>query len=97
MSQYDKKTKIGKVSIEQHLGAFRLRFTYPKGRRHEIRLPNESDESYNQAIKRALQINIDIENNCFDFDYRRYKPKLSENFLGSLQKEKINLVDIWNP
>ena len=97
MYVYGKKTKIGKVSVELHLGAFRLRFTHPKGQRHEIRLPNESDEAYSYAIKKARQINTDIENDCFDFDYIRYKPELAKNLsiAPQKQKQKSNLKDLW--
>ena len=72
---YRKKTKIGKVTIEEHCGYFRLRFTYPAKHRHELKVSKISEEGFATATKRARQINADIENDCFDFDYIRYKPK----------------------
>lgn len=71
---YKKKTKIGKVTIEEHCGYFRLRFTYPAKHRHELKVSKISEEGFATATKRARQINADIENDCFDFDYIRYKP-----------------------
>lgn len=71
---YRKKTKIGKVTIEEHCGYFRLRFTYPAKHRHELKVSKISEEGFATATKRARQINADIENDCFDFDYIRYKP-----------------------
>ena len=64
---YEKKTKIGKVSIDHHGGSFRLRFTYPKGQRHEIKVAKVNDDGYLFAIQRARQINTDTENKFFDF------------------------------
>lgn len=69
---YEKKTKIGKVSIDHHGGSFRLRFTYPKGQRHEIKVAKANDDGYLFAIQQARQINTDIENKSFDFSYVKY-------------------------
>lgn len=87
---YQKKTKIGRVTIEQHGGGYRLRFTYPKKHRHEIKISNVTDESYLIALKRARQINSDIDNDCFDFDYIKYKPELAKT-INVISKKAVEV------
>ena len=83
------KARIGKVSVDQNAGQYRLRFTYPKGNYNQIRLKLEWDE----AIRIAKIINRDIELNDVDITYARYSAKHAQSV--QIAQKQPNLVDLW--
>ncbi len=91
----NKANFIGKVSIDQNSNKFRLRFTYPKGKRNQLRM----NGSWDEAARIARIIDRDIQLNDVDLSYVRYSPKHSVIYQTSITKEakqkKLNLIDIW--
>ena len=104
-SQGKLKVKIGKVSIDIKANRYRLRFTYPAGRRHEIRVSQVSDEGWATALKAASLINKDIDLGEFDESYARYSPTHAKAVeLAALQLEQVTeeqekktytLLELW--
>ena len=93
------KAKIGKVTIDINGERYRLRFTYPKGRRHQLKVAQVSDEGWTLALKAAQLINRDIDLGDFDTTYSRYSPTHAKALeLASTQKfteSEPNLIEIW--
>jgi integrase len=91
----NKATFVGKVSIDQNSNKFRLRFTYPKGKRNQLRM----DGSWDEVARIARIIDRDIQLNDVDLSYVRYSSKHSIKYQTSITKEvkqkKLNLIDIW--
>ena len=69
----NQKAKVGKVNLDLNSNKYRLRWTYPKGNRNQIRL--ECD--WQEAIRVAKIINRDIELNDVDLTYARYSASQS--------------------
>ncbi len=44
------KAKIGKVSIDRYKNSYRARFTYPKGKRHQIIVSTGTEEGWIKAL-----------------------------------------------
>ncbi|MGK7924865.1 MAG: tyrosine-type recombinase/integrase [Spirulina sp.] len=93
-------TKIGKVKIDfftKKDGKYiRLRFTYPKGKRNEIALGKATEETHNEAIAIATQINRDIALDNFDFSLVRYDKNHQSHVLEVIEKEKDPTVkELW--
>ena len=57
----------------------RIRFTYPKGRSHELRIAQVTDDGWLTALRAAKLINQDIDLGIFDDTYAKYfyNPKSS--------------------
>ena len=99
------KVKIGKVSIDIKANRYRLRFTYPAGRRHEIRVSQISDEGWATALKAASLINKDIDLGEFDESYARYSPTHAKAIeLAAIQERQVSqeqlkknftLLELW--
>lgn len=56
------KAKVGRVTVLRHRGAYRVRFTYPKGKRHDLKIANADDTEWNIASRAATLIDLDISN-----------------------------------
>ena len=91
------KAKIGKVTVDINGNRYRLRFTYPKGTRHQLKIVQVSDEGWALALKAAQLINRDIDLGDFDNTYSRYSPSHAKALqLANTQKSKEpNLLEIW--
>ncbi len=87
------KAKVGKVTVIKHRNAYRVRFTYPKGKRHDLKIANATDAGWQIAIKAATLIDLDITNNDIDFSYVRYSPIYSSRI--EIAERKPNLIDLW--
>lgn len=92
-----KRAKIGKVTIDINGDRYRLRFTYPKGKRHQLKIAQVSDEGWALALKAAQLINRDIDLGDFDDTYSRYSPSHAKALeLINIRKYKEpNLIEIW--
>lgn len=97
MQTLDKKIRIGRVSIDINSDRYRLRFTFPKGKRHCLKLFRLTNEGWTSALRAAHLINRDIDLGDFDSSYCRYSPyhaalrEAKEN-----QKNKVyTLLEIW--
>ena len=66
------KAKVGKVTVIKHRNAYRVRFTYPKGKRHDLKIANATDAGWQVALKAATLIDLDVTNDDIDFSYVRY-------------------------
>ena len=86
----NQKAKIGKVNVDLNSNKYRLRWTYPKGNRNQIRL--ECD--WQEAIRVAKIINRDIELNDVDLTYARYSAKYAMSV--QIAEKQPNLNDLWN-
>lgn len=91
------RAKIGKVTVDINGSRYRLRFTYPKGKRHQLKIAQVSDEGWAVTLKAAQLINRDIDLGDFDDTYSRYSPSHAKALeLASTQKSKEpNLLEIW--
>ncbi|MEM7555998.1 MAG: tyrosine-type recombinase/integrase [Cyanobacteria bacterium P01_A01_bin.84] len=87
------KVKIGKVSVIKHRNAYRCRFTYPKGKRHDLKISNSDDQGLQIALKAATLIDLDITNGSVDLSYARYSPIYSTRI--EMAEKKPNLIEIW--
>ena len=57
----ERKAKIGKVSVSVSRGnSIKLRFIYPKGKRHDMNISTNTDEGWINALRIAQAINADI-------------------------------------
>jgi len=90
---YD-KARIGKVSVLKHRGAYRIRFTYPKGKRHDLKIANADKAGWSIAIRAATLIDFDISNHSVDLTYARYSPIHSKRI--EIATKIPDLKDIWN-
>ena len=83
------KAKIGRVNVDFNLNKYRLRWTYPQGKRNQIRLVCDWEE----AIRVAKIINRDIELNDVDLTYARYSAKYAQSV--QIAAKKPNLKELW--
>ncbi len=97
MQTLEKKIRIGRVSIDINSNRYRLRFTFPKGKRHCLKLFRLTDEGWTSALRAAHLINRDIDLGDFDASYCRYSP-----YHAALREAKENqknqtytLLEIW--
>ena len=97
MQATDKNIRIGKVSIDINSNRYRLRFTYPKGNRHYLKLFRLTEEGWASTLRVAHLINRDIDLGDFDESYCRYSPHHE-----ALRKAKVAekertycLLEIW--
>lgn len=88
------KAKIGKVSIDITGDRYRLRFTYPKGVRHQFKIIGEvNDDTWALALKTASLVNRDITLDDVDTTYARYSAYKAQSI--SIINEQPNLIQIW--
>ena len=59
-SENKDKARVGKVTIIKHKNAYRIRFTFPKGKRHDLKISNATDTGWQLALKMATLIDLDI-------------------------------------
>ncbi|MGL5805370.1 MAG: tyrosine-type recombinase/integrase, partial [Xenococcaceae cyanobacterium] len=96
-SEGQERAKIGKVQVDIYRGKYRLRFTYPQRRRHQIIISQVSSEGWTTAIKAAQLINRDIDLGDFDDTYARYSPKHAKSLEIAKQKtdKEYTLLELW--
>lgn len=96
-TQGQEYAKIGRVTVDIKRKSYRIRFTYPKGKRHEFGIAKVSPEGWTTAIKAAQLINRDIELGDFDDSYARYSPQHAKQL--EIAQEKANKVydlkELW--
>ena len=92
-----KKAKIGQVSVDINRGKYRIRFSFPKGKRHYLRIAQVTPEGWATALKTAQLINRDLDLGCFDETYARYSPTHAKALeLAQEKKTKTyTLVQLW--
>jgi integrase len=91
------KAKIGNVNIDIKGKSYRLRFTYPKGTRHELSVAKVSDIGYETTIKAARLIDRDIELGDLDFTYARYSHSHAKAIQLATEAsiKTYNLLELW--
>ena len=96
-SKGKERAKIGKVTLDINGDRYRLRFTYPKGKRHQLKIAQVSDEGWALALKAAQLVNRDIDLGDFDESYARYSPTHAKALeLAQEKKTKTyTLVQLW--
>ncbi|MEM7590650.1 MAG: tyrosine-type recombinase/integrase [Cyanobacteria bacterium P01_A01_bin.83] len=96
-SKGKERAKIGKVTLDINGDRYRLRFTYPKGKRHQLKIAQVSDEGWALALKAAQLVNRDIDLGDFDETYARYSPTHAKTLeLAQEKKTKTyTLVEVW--
>ena len=97
MAALDNKTRIGRVSIDISNNRYRLRFTFPKGQRHCLKVFRLTKEGWTSALRAANLINRDIDLGDFDESYCRYSP-YHEALRVAEENKKIqtyDLLEIW--
>lgn len=96
-SENQSKARIGKVSIDIKANRYRIRFTYPKGRSHELRIAQVTDDGWLTALRAAKLINQDIDLGIFDDTYAKYSPAHAKR-LELAQQETVrsyNIIELW--
>ncbi|WP_146132129.1 DUF3596 domain-containing protein [Pleurocapsa sp. CCALA 161] len=96
-SENQSKARIGKVSIDIKAKRYRIRFTYPKGRSHELRIAQVTDDGWLTALRAAKLINQDIDLGIFDDTYAKYSPTHAK-WLEIAQEETqriYNIIELW--
>ena len=66
------KARIDRVAIDIKANRYRIRFSYPKGKRHELRIAQVNDDGWLIVLRAAKLINRDIDLGDFDETYARY-------------------------
>ncbi len=91
------KAKVGRVNVDIKGKSYRIRFTYPEGKRHEFSIARVTPEGWTTAIKAAQLINRDIEIGDFDDSYVRYSPKHARQLELAQQEayKEYNLKELW--
>ncbi|MDJ0535614.1 MAG: hypothetical protein QNJ70_24525 [Xenococcaceae cyanobacterium MO_207.B15] len=76
---------------------YRLRFTYPKAKRHQLKIAQVSDESWALALKAVQLVNRDIDLGDFDETYATYSPTHAKALeLAQEKKTKTyTLLQLW--
>jgi len=90
----ERKAKIGiiKISVSRY-ETINLRFTYPKGKRHDINVASNTEEGWVNALRTAQTINADIELGQFDPTLARYNPRRLQSL--EIATKQPNLIDLW--
>ena len=89
----DRKAKIGRVSISVRDNSVKLRFTYPKGKRHDINVATDTEQGWLKALRVAQVINADIELDQFDDTLAKYSSRRSQAL--EIANKPPNLLDLW--
>ncbi len=92
-SYEEKKAKVGRVSVSVRDNSIKLRFTYPKGKMHDINVAVFSEPGWRKALGVAEAINFDIELDQFDTTLARYSPRRSQAL--EIANRPPNLLDLW--
>ena len=97
-SEGQSKARIGKVSVDIKANRYRIRFSYPKGKRHELRIAQVNDDGWLTALKAAKLINRDIDLGDFDDTYARYSPTHAKTLeiARNQQQREYNLIELWD-
>ena len=97
MAALDNKTRIGRVSIDISNNRYRLRFTFPKGQRHCLKVFRLTKEGWTSALRAANLINRDIDLGDFDETYCRYSPYHQALRVAEENKniKTYDLLEIW--
>jgi len=92
-----KKAKIGAVSVDINRNKYRIRFSFPKGKRHYLRIAQVTPEGWATALKTAQLINRDLDLGCFDETYAKYSPTHAKALeLAQEKKTKTyTLIEVW--
>ena len=96
-SENQSKARIGKVSIDIKANRYRIRFTYPKGRSHELRIAQVTDDGWLTVLRAAKLINQDIDLGIFDDTYAKYSHTHAK-WLEIAQEETqriYNIIELW--
>ena len=88
-----RKAKIGKVNVNAKDNSVRIRFTYPKGKRNEFNIAENTEDGWLRAIEVARRINRDIEAGCFDTTLASYSPVKAQALL--VLEKPLNLLEVW--
>ncbi len=96
-SENQSKARIGKVSIDIKANRYRIRFTYPKGRSHELRIAQVTDDGWLTALRAAKLINQDIDLGIFDDTYAKYSPSHAKRLeIAQQETQRIyNIIELW--
>ena len=96
-SEGQSKARIGRVSIDIKANRYRIRFSYPKGKRHQLRIAQVTNEGWITALKTAQLIDKDISLGDFDETYARYSPTHAKALeLAQGKKTKTyTLLQLW--
>jgi integrase len=91
------RAKVGRVSVDIKGKSYRLRFTYPEGKRHEFSIARVSTEGWSTALRAAQLINRDIDLGDFDSSFARYSPKHAKSFQIAEEeaKKEYSLKELW--
>jgi integrase len=92
-SNNQSKTKIGKVSIRLKENNYRLRWTYPQGKRHEISIAQNDEEGWSEATRVAKMINRDIALDDLDLTYARYSYRYRHKV--EIASQEPSLKQLW--
>ncbi len=74
--------------------SYRARFTYPKGRRHQIVIASAKNDGWINAVAVAKEIDNDIKARSFDFSYKKYLPQEAQQI--EMAPRNWDLVAICN-
>ena len=89
-SENKAKARVGKVTVIKHRNAYRIRFTFPKGKRHDLKISNATYAGWQIALKVATLVDLDIANDCVDLTYAKYSPIYSSRLeVTSVQDKKL--------
>ena len=90
----ERKAKIGKISVSvSRYDSIDIRFTFPKGKRHDINVSTNTDEGWIKALRIAQSINADIELGQFDPTLAKYSPRRSQAI--EIAQKEPNIKEIW--
>ncbi|MGL5870988.1 MAG: tyrosine-type recombinase/integrase [Xenococcaceae cyanobacterium] len=94
-SEGKQKAKIGSVQVFIRNGSYRIRFTYPTGKRHDLAIAKANDDGWVTAIRAAKLIDRDINLGDFDDSYARYSPKHAKSIEVASRPKELNLLELW--
>ncbi len=90
----NKKAKIGRINVSIRGNSVKLRFTYPKGFREDLKVATNTDEGWIRAIQVAQLINNDIELNQYDPTLAKYSVERASKL--EIATKAPSLLDLWN-
>jgi len=90
----NKKAKIGRINVSVRGNSVKIRFTYPKGTREDLKVATNTDEGWIRAIQVAQLINNDIELNQYDPTLAKYSVERASKL--EITTKAPSLLDLWN-
>ena len=90
----NKKAKIGRINVSVRGNSVKIRFTYPKGTREDLKVATNTDEGWIRAIQVAQLINNDIELNQYDPTLAKYSVERASKL--EIATKAPSLLDLWN-